>query len=454
MAVAKKILITVGLGSVARNVLRTSVFSNLRLSGATIIIATPEYNDPAFVKEFSGDNIILVPLLPYTLHKVEAILYQCAVQLFFIINRVATFETRKKTHPRAWSVRAISRFMRFWPRSITWCYRFLAITDWLFPDKKYRDILASYPPDLMLSTNPYDLREIPLFRYSNTNRIPIVTQILSWDNLTSHLILPAQFKKILVWNQFMKQQVVELYHYHTDDVIVTGIPQFDIYKDTTNFSSRENFLASIGADPKKKLVTYTTTSSIIAPYEHEVIEILHDHIRMGKIPNAQLLVRLHPRDSMSRYESLRNLGIIFDTPGKTSERMNDNWNPTQNDMRRLAETCRYSNVMINVASTMNIDAAAFDTPIINIGFDGKHHLPYIQSVRRYYSEYTHYIAMMSCGGSRLAEDVDSLIHNINQYLADPKLDHEGRMRIVQTFCEAVDGRSGERVANAIKQSFE
>ena len=44
---------------------------------------------------------------------------------------------------------------------------------------------------------------------------------------------------------------------------------------------------------------------------------------------------------------------------------------TADNQRHLANTMRHSDVVVNVASTMAIEAAIFDTPVVNISFDGE-----------------------------------------------------------------------------------
>jgi hypothetical protein len=56
---------------------------------------------------------------------------------------------------------------------------------------------------------------------------------------------------------------------------------------------------------------------------------------------------------------------------------------------------------------------------------------------------------MKTGGVRIARNVDELIKFINMYLSNPKLDSEGRKRIVREQCYKVDGRVGERIAKYI-----
>jgi hypothetical protein len=50
---------------------------------------------------------------------------------------------------------------------------------------------------------------------------------------------------------------------------------------------------------------------------------------------------------------------------------------------------------------------------------------------------------------RVAWTADELIGHIGRYLADPALDAAGRRQVVAEQVQFVDGRSGERIAQAV-----
>ena len=116
--------------------------------------------------------------------------------------------------------------------------------------------------------------------------------------------------------------------------------------------------------------------------------------------------------------------------------------------RHLADTMRHSDVAVNVASTITIEACVFDTPVVNIAFDGEADLPYPRSAARYY-KFTHYVNITRRDAVRVAWTPAEMIGLINRYLADPALDAEGRRRVVADQVQFLDGRSGERIAQAV-----
>ena len=117
-------------------------------------------------------------------------------------------------------------------------------------------------------------------------------------------------------------------------------------------------------------------------------------------------------------------------------------------MRHLASLMRFSDVTLNAGSTLTIDSAIVDTPIVNIGFDGYGRPDPADSVLRVYG-FTHYANLVRTGGVRVATSETELIERINAYLENPALDRESRAQLVSEQCFRVDGKSGERVGAAL-----
>src|SRR5690606_32252148 len=95
-------------------------------------------------------------------------------------------------------------------------------------------------------------------------------------------------------------------------------------------------------------------------------------------------------------------GVALDYYGSSpSQNVLSKWVPRDDNTTHLARTMKYSDVVINIASTITIDAACFDTPVINIAYDMKQdEREYTGSVARYYN-YTHYNHVVRVGAAAL-----------------------------------------------------
>jgi CDP-glycerol glycerophosphotransferase (TagB/SpsB family) len=120
--------------------------------------------------------------------------------------------------------------------------------------------------------------------------------------------------------------------------------------------------------------------------------------------------------------------------------------------QHLADTLRHSDVVVNVASTIAIEASIFDTPVVNVSFDGETESEFARSARRYY-RFTHYGNITRHHAVRVAETPSQLVELVGRYLDDPALDRQGRRAIVEEQCQFLDGRSSTRVSEAILEEL-
>jgi len=247
----------------------------------------------------------------------------------------------------------------------------------------------------------------------------------------------------------MRQQAVDLHGYEPDEVRIAGTPQWDLYFRSGVTASRDAFFARIGADPARKLITLTTTPRELYAHHDHVVRVLIRAMREGAWRHdAQILVRLHPRDDLGAYAAFQGVPhVVVEKPFRPTVKTGDGLaiDITAENQQHLADTMRHSDVVVNVASTIAIEAAIFDTPVVNVAFDGEEASEFARSARRYY-RFTHYVNITRHGAVRVAERPEQLVESIGRYLDDPSLDRDGRRRVVLEQCQFLDGRSSDRMA--------
>jgi CDP-glycerol glycerophosphotransferase (TagB/SpsB family) len=273
----------------------------------------------------------------------------------------------------------------------------------------------------------------------------------SWDNFTNKLIPVRQVDRLVVWNDIMKQQAMALHGYHADMIRVAGAPQFDPHFRPESRTPRAEFFRRIGADPSRKLIALTTTPRSLYSHHDHVLRALVPAIHGGGLDGAQILVRLHPRDDVDAYQEFAGVAdVIIEKPFRDTVKVADGLaiDVMPENQRHLGDTMCYADVVVNVASTIAIEACIFDTPVVNICFDGPGETPYVKSARRYYS-FTHYVNITNRGAVKVAQSPDEMVAMVARYLADPTLDSEGRTQVVLDQCQFTDGRSAERVIDCV-----
>ncbi|WP_161597068.1 CDP-glycerol glycerophosphotransferase family protein [Dyadobacter flavalbus] len=250
----------------------------------------------------------------------------------------------------------------------------------------------------VISSSPLDIVENRIVNFLGRDKIPSVGMIISWDNLTSKGIINANHTCILAWNKFMADEYRKFYSIfgtHESEVCITGIPRFDTYfKKPPAAHAKTNFRRKYSIKPGDKIILFATSSCKLFPRQIAVTKDLIAYTREHK--NTVLIVRCHPADNFHLYDPFSdedNLRIWFPDNHfaspvlKSTARM-----PDLNFLDSLTEMIRHCDVCINAASTMRLDAAACNKHIISIAYDGKHELPYSESVRRLY-DYSHQIPL-------------------------------------------------------------
>jgi hypothetical protein len=449
------VLVSVPHGGAAGNILRTGLVRRLLGShdACEIVLVSPLARDPAFVREFEHPRVRFEDLPPHRPEGLEGRL-MALVQAAYIDSGVTE------------SVR-IRRQEAIAKKSIRWIRAKSLIASLVAPSMVRRatrygvvDRAVSHPwaeqlfdrcqPVMLVTSSPgLIFSEIPLLRTAVRRGVRSMAVDPSWDNFTNKLLPVRRVDRLVVWNDLMKQQAIELHGYAPDEIRVAGAPQWDLYFKQGPVTSREVFLRRIGADPSRKLITLTTTPRELYPHHDHVLRVLVRALRDGALRrDAQVLVRLHPRDEIQAYDEFRNLpGVIIEKPFRSTVKAGDGLavDITAENQQHLGDTMRHSDVVVNVASTIAIEAAIFDTPVVNISFDGEQASDWTRSARRYY-QFTHYMNITRHHAVRVAESPEQLVELVGGYLDDPSLDREGRQRVVREQCQFLDGRSAERAA--------
>src|SRR5262249_41794127 len=121
--------------------------------------------------------------------------------------------------------------------------------------------------------------------------IPTATFIFSWDNLTSQGRIVPPYDHYLVWNNEIREQLLQIYRaVRPEQISVTGTPQFDFHFRPQFHWSREEFCTRVGADPARPIVLYSTGMANHMPGEPRIVEGIADMLaEMADLGRPQLL---------------------------------------------------------------------------------------------------------------------------------------------------------------------
>lgn len=311
--------------------------------------------------------------------------------------------------------------------------------------------LSKKKPGVVVSTGPFQFEQPAVFAAAKRLGIPTLAYIPSWDNVSTKNRMVFKYDGYLVWNEQNRDELYEVYpHTRKVPVYVVGAPQFDVFFHDRFKVDRAAFCAPLGLRPDRKIIVYSLGSPNFLKEHHGAVEIAR-RVANGNFGDAQLLIRPHPihdnaemRDIFSEFGAQVRLQI---TPNAGRDLIRR----TQDEAQIIdwVNTFRHADVVVNLASTVTVDAAIFNKPVVNLDFDpqpGGRDQALVNDVNH---RWNHFKPIAESGGVWLAKDFDDVEKAIKTYLENPSLHEEKRRWIASRVCGRLDGRSGELMAEAI-----
>jgi O-antigen/teichoic acid export membrane protein len=309
-----------------------------------------------------------------------------------------------------------------------------------------RRTLATLQPSVVVATSCISQDEEPYLHAAREFGIPTLGCIQSFDHLTSRP-LPAKCDHYAVWNERMKRQLLE-YHgpYSPARITVTGTAQFDFHRQPEFRWTRAETLQRIGLAPGDRYILYAANTITQTPSEPTlVLDLAARCARIPELADHRIVVRLHPRDDFGRWDRVAQAGprVVVSRPTAATQLFEG-----PHDQARLVSTLSHADVCHNMWSSMSLDAAALDIPVVCVAFAGSRGGLEEEFCRRVY-ETEYYRPIVESGGVRVARDLDQLVAETVAYVLDRSRDALARARLAAEECGPLDGRSAERIAGLI-----
>ncbi|MCA9478290.1 MAG: hypothetical protein KC535_04035, partial [Nanoarchaeota archaeon] len=217
--------------------------------------------------------------------------------------------------------------------------------------------------------------------------------------------------------------------------------------------SKLQFYRKFNIPLNKKIITYTMTSSLHQPKEHEIIIIISEILR-DYFPDCVLLVRGYPNNpNNGMFDSLsKKYSFFFDDPAK-SEMVGEKYFPSKDYLRNLISTMKYSLCTINYPSTIILDASIFLKPTINLKFDTHEEKKGFSPAKRFYN-YLHFRYVTESNASIVVNNKKELINGIRAILKNPDLKKNELLSFRDKICGPVDGKAYLRQRKILQQLSE
>lgn len=446
----KTIFITSFEGIETKNLLRTSIVSTIQKSEQTrIVVFVHDADRMAYHKKEFSDERMIYEVVPRPVIRGMDKLFQ---RLKFTLLRTETTDIRRRMKyeltKNFFFYAAGMAVNRIFARKF-WRTLFRMIDYHLIINHDYDHYFNTYKPSLVVLANLFDEPEVHLLRAAKKYRVRSVGFINSWDKVTARCILRLLPDKTIVFNPTVKKELIEHNHVHPDTVFIGGMPQYDFYIGRQS-TSRGDFLKKMNIESDMKFFLYVPIGRAFEISDWAMIDFLHHLIKANTFGSrVTMLVRFPPNDFINPHELAKRPWLIYDYPGfRFSTTRGTDWDMDVRDVEHLGDTLAHMSMIVGYASSIAIDAAVFDKPIIGINFEIKKGLLPTQSPTTY-QKMVHCKTLLKPGGICFVEHADELIVWMKRYFNDPALDREGRNRLVREQCVYTDGKSGERIGQFI-----
>jgi len=321
-------------------------------------------HDQMTLDMLNGDfSVTLIPVYPLKRQ------WSYKLAMFFareLQTNLVQYRARIKYHDFSRSTRWMHNIRNFAGRLGLRPYSYPQALKWLYRNSHhFTDILKKYDGLIFMPVAVVDKR---IIFEAKRDGLQIINWIYSWDNpMKDNEFLP-DVDRHLVWNEENRQDVHQLHGVPLSKIDVVGPAQFD-YLFTIDFKAIPK--------PREPYVLYACAAGLDFHLEQEINIILNVRAMLDEVrPGMKLAVRPYPfRKNIDGYASLRNIkGIEILDFGKIQE--NRVVISDEVITERIFQI-QQAECLINLGSTIGLEAAFSDTPILQLNFNfPTRHPPY------------------------------------------------------------------------------
>lgn len=330
----------------------------------------------------------------------------------------------------------------------------------------YADLFALHKPDLLIASTAGWRLDRYLLREATLHNVPSMAAIVGWDNPSSYAIRGAPMDYATCWSQLQKDELVYGSDWDPARVHIGGIPSYDGYFRKQWQLAKDDYFKLHHLDPHRKLISYACSFVHFAP-NYPNVEALAKLVSSDALAEpSQLLIRLHPSHFQDKP------GIFAEERERifALEKQYPNVHVVKpvalggslgyyggEDMDEKSSMMAHSDVLVTVYSTMVVETAVHDTPIVAAVIDvpggwnkkGKFSL----SLKEIGNWPTHK-RFRDAKAGRVAQNKIELCEILNLYLKNSALDAAARRKFVEDEITYTDGTSGKRTAEFILKILE
>jgi len=453
----KRLFISVFEGVEAKNLLRTDFFPILQQDRdiETVLLMKSDDRIELYRKEL-GERRLYYERLPYERSLGRGFDRLFGILKFMLLNTETTRLRRRMAYETSGNVFSYAFFSFL---SFLIARRFIrkalrSLDFFLVRPSLYRPWFVRYKPDLVFLAHLFEEPEIHLLREARRHGVKTLGLVNSWDKVTARAIMRLLPDHAAVFNSVVRDELIQYNDMAPGRISVVGIPQYDVYFKHDRAFSCEDFLRGLGVPADHRLIVFAPFGRSFNDTSWQMIDRLQTLIEEGTLgEKVSLLVRFQPNDFLEEEELKNRPWLRYQYPGiRFSAERGVDWDMDKYDIELLSDTLACMSVLVCYASSISVDALAFDKPVINIGYEIDTQSPPLKQPTQHF-KFTHYNKVLKTGGIKFVRSETELVNALTAYLAEPQKDHDGRERLLRQQYEFTDGQSGARLAHLVQNTL-
>ena len=242
--------------------------------------------------------------------------------------------------------------------------------------KECKNQLLKYKPTIVFCTHQRASSGVAPVLAARDLNIRTVCFIHSWDNIPKGVQL-VKADEYFVWSLYMKNEMLAHYPFINEaNIKVTGTPQFIPYFKEEFRLKRKEFLLDFNLDIHKKYILFSGNDKTTSP--NDPIFLKHVCEAVEKLneeeDNYRIIFRPNPIDRNEGFNEVleQNSEIIKELKPDWFGSETFVWNqggPSKKDLLLLVNSILHSEIVINMGSTMALDAALLGKASCYINYD-------------------------------------------------------------------------------------
>ena len=281
--------------------------------------------------------------------------------------------------------------------------------------------MKEHNPSLVFCSNQRNTQGISALLAARDLGIKTVCFIQSWDNVPNAMqVFETDF--YFVWSDLMKEELLKYYSFiKSEQVFVTGTPQFEPHYNQKLIQSREVFFERYGLDIEKRYICFSGDDETTSPLDQYYLEDLANVVRSlnSKGENIGIIYRKCPVDTTKRYDNVidsnKDIIKVLDPIWDYNTKQEDLAMPTREDSAMLVNVCEHSEFVTNVCSSTVFDFVVHNKACVYYNYEQPQLKKGIRDIGQNYN-YVHFRSMPSKEAVVFCNDKKDLEYLVKQVL--------------------------------------